>query len=237
MPRHRRTLYLALLVVIMASSVSAFGYSRGVDSATVEPGGSKGFNIYLFGEKTVEMGSLVAPRGWDMEVSPEEIDLSRPGEYDFRYMEIGGEVRKIVEVSIDIRVPEETSGGVYTVETSFRDSGTGSAGTSVSTSQVQEFVYTVNVDGENASESSPSEGEEEPGEEYEGGEVKDDVVQGNRSDTNESNGSEDSPPSSPEPSGEGGVVDTIFSSTVLKAFLIFQFAWIGTLVYLRRRGW
>lgn len=144
MRRLSRVLALAGVLALISGAAYGFGYTHGDTYQAVKPSGTAQFNVYLFGEETVTGGVVNLPGGWTADVDPGTVDLSRPGDYDYRYMSLGGEVQKVVDVKVTVDPSRDAEEGLYTVGAVFRSGG----GSGLSVSQVQEFDFTVEVEGE-----------------------------------------------------------------------------------------
>lgn len=269
MRRPRKALVLLAILAIVTGLATGFGSTHGSTSKSVSPGETASFNIYVFGEGVVEIGIEEVPEGWSVEVEPDTVDLSRPGDYDTRYMSLGGETVRAVEIKVSVKPSPGASKGAYEITTFLESGGKGAEGTGFSVSQVQEFGFTVEVEEETGTGSQSNTdsagtsatttgadsltaldfgdddegGEIDPGEEGEGPSTG--AEDGN---TGSEDGDTDEEASETAESTSGdekdrsigaaldGITGAVTASPTLTGFILFQFLWIGALLYIRRMG-
>ncbi len=235
MHRHRRAAVAASLVLLLVPAATAFGYTHGAERASTAPGDTVTFRAYLFGSGTVEVIPEQPAPGWTVEPSVDEVDLSTPSDYPYRYMTIGGEARKVVEVGLAVTPPADASGS-ETVRVAFRSNG-GEDGTGIGVSQVQEFAGTVDIvraggpappplsaietAADEEDDSSPADGGEDEVSNASTGPETGDGRRGDMADGDSTS----------------TVTANAVSSPVFLLFVAFQVLWIAALIYVRRRGW
>ncbi len=226
-PRNlRKTVVIMAFIVLFSTFTLAFGYMKGQETATVSPGGSTTFQFYVFGDNgSIEVQDIEQPADWQVDATPATITL--PPEENFRYRQTSDGYQKIAPVNVAVDVPFDAVSGSHSVVVHMQQRTDEQTGY-LNVQQVQDFDFTVTVDGGDPPTETSTE-EENTTEQREGQLDNLTAVDANQG---SAEGTQSSTGENATAQEEAGESKGIPWTTV--GIVVFEILWVITVIYLVR---